>query len=134
MGEEIAFPRGGGRTLTGLERKRLRQEAEAEAGRDFLAELHGPRVAKRARSDKVRLTDGPADLCYASCSVSARPSAVYIYRLLCWPMLGLSQGSTQKDAGQAPIGLSKLAACKHCCRQLTLLTVTRYFCYTVWQD
>ena len=58
MNEEVAFPRGGGRTLTALERKRLRQEAEAEAGRDFLAESQAIK-SKRHRSDKVGTADGP---------------------------------------------------------------------------
>lgn len=52
MSAEEAFPRGGGRTLTGLERKRLRQEAEAEAERDFAAELQG--TGKKQKTAKVR--------------------------------------------------------------------------------
>ena len=51
--EEEAFPRGGGRTLTGLERKRLRHEAEAEAQRDFLVDWKEAPTHSRKRSRKV---------------------------------------------------------------------------------
>ncbi|KAK9804637.1 hypothetical protein WJX73_002075 [Symbiochloris irregularis] len=47
--EEDAFPRGGGRALSGLERKRFRQEAEADARRDFLGEWQEGSTAKRRK-------------------------------------------------------------------------------------
>ena len=49
--QEESFPRGGGKALSAFERKRLRQEAQAEAERDFFDE--GGR--KKRRSDPAEV-------------------------------------------------------------------------------
>lgn len=67
--EEDAFPRGGGRSLTGLERKRLRQEAEADARRDFLGEWQEGSTAKRRKGHQVSdtLDLRRVNVCVSSC-------------------------------------------------------------------
>lgn len=67
--EEEAFPRGGGRQLSGLERKRLRQDAEAEARRDFLAEWQNDQIRGKKKVKTVRVFRLP-------CLQAARDSPV----------------------------------------------------------
>ena len=54
--EDQAFPRGGGRALSGLERKRLRHEAEADARRDFLTDFESAPGSKRRKGKNVIYT------------------------------------------------------------------------------
>ena len=59
MAQEEAFPRGGGRPLSGTAKKRLREEGEAAAVRDFQAEqvvsAKRGRSAKKVSSDAISL-------------------------------------------------------------------------------
>ena len=48
--EETAFPRGGGSTISALERRRIKAEAQADAERDFFAEASAAKRRKLGSS------------------------------------------------------------------------------------
>lgn len=51
--DDAAFPRGGKQTLPAFERKRLREEAKAEAQKDFLAAKAGPKKRKPNKKEVI---------------------------------------------------------------------------------
>ena len=58
MAQEEAFPRGGGRPLSGTAKKRLREEGEAAAVRDFQAEqLDSAKRGRKAKKVNSNVTD-----------------------------------------------------------------------------
>lgn len=52
MDEEGAFPRGGASSITPLKRRQIRQEAQAEAERDFFADAAAGATEGRKRQKK----------------------------------------------------------------------------------
>ena len=48
--EETAFPRGGGSTISALDRRRIKAEAQADAERDFFAEASAAKRRKLGTS------------------------------------------------------------------------------------
>lgn len=64
MEEESAFPRGGASSITPLKRRQIRQEAQAEAERDFFADAEADSNRKRQKKGKpstsTQVICGPA--------------------------------------------------------------------------
>ena len=61
--EETAFPRGGGSTISALERRRIKAEAQADAERDFFAEASAAKRRKLGSSQvcSILCASHPAD-------------------------------------------------------------------------
>lgn len=54
MEEDGAFPRGGASSITPLKRRQIRQEAQAEAERDFFADAGASATEGRKRQKKSK--------------------------------------------------------------------------------
>ena len=61
--EEKAFPRGGGSTISALDRRRIKAEAQADAERDFFAEASAAKRRKLGTSQvcSIKRVLHPAD-------------------------------------------------------------------------